>query len=87
MTYTESQIERAKKAYNRFYRYVSLEDMLYYTQNRKSAQERMDMHNAEIAEIRKGNKAVERARKIWFCEQERLKDLKKAAKKSKKSIN
>ena len=85
--YTESQIERAKKAYNQFLQYRSVSYYMELTDDRNEAVRRSDLHNSEVQAILNGDKELEKSWKMHFCNEEFKKDAKAAESAAKLAAN
>lgn len=85
--YTESQIEAAKKAYNAFLIERTVESFEPQYIGYAAAEQRCDYHNRIVADIKGGNKEVEKYWKTFFLNEEFKKDRKLAEKKAKLAAN
>jgi hypothetical protein len=87
MKFTESQIERAKKSYNKFLRTETLADHDVETIGRLEAERRMEFHNNIVYSILQGNKEVEKEWKMFFLKEVVKADQKEQASKDKLKAN
>ena len=87
MNYTQSQIERAKKAYKAFLQFTTVENENPEIIGTVEAERRAEFHNNIINEIRNGNKEIEKEWKVFFCNEEAKIDLKEAQSKAKLQAN
>jgi hypothetical protein len=87
MKYTAKQIENAKRAYNAFLQYTTVEAEKPEIVGQVEAENRAEYHNNIVSKIRNGNKELEREWKLFFCNEEVKKDQKANASKAKKAAN
>lgn len=87
MNYTEKQIENAKRNYSSMLRIHTLADYDVETIGINTAEQRMDYHNRIVADIRNGNKELEREWKLFFLKEEVKADQKAAESKAKLAAN
>jgi hypothetical protein len=87
MTYTDKQIENAKRAYSAMLRIQTLADYDVENIGRNTAEQRMDYHNRIVSEIRNGNKELEKEWKLFFLTEEVKADQKSEASKAKLNAN
>jgi len=87
MNYTAKQIENAKRAYNAMLveRTVESYEPQYIGWN--AAEQRCEYHNRIVAEIKAGNKELEKEWKLFFLKEEVKADQKKADQKAKLNAN
>jgi hypothetical protein len=85
--FTPDQIERAKKAYNAFLHFRSVNDYNIENIGIQEAKRRVEFANNEISEIFHGNKELERKWKMFFLNEELKKDRKIAENKAKLAAN
>jgi hypothetical protein len=87
MEYTAKQIENAKRNYNSMMRIKTLADYDVENIGRNEAEQRMDYHNRVVADIRNGNKQLEKEWKLFFLKEEVKADQKAAESKAKLAAN
>jgi hypothetical protein len=87
MTYTATQIENAKRNYNAMLVTKTLADYDVQAMGVAAAEQRMEYHNKIIAEIKAGNKELEKEWKLFFLNEEVKADAKEAASKAKLAAN
>jgi len=87
MTYTDRQIENAKRNYNAMLKFHTLADYDVETIGINTAYQRMDYHNRIVTQILSGNKEVEREWKMFFLKEEVLADQKKFERTAKLTAN
>lgn len=87
MTYSDNQIEKARRNYNAMLKFHTLADYDIETIGKNTAYQRMDYHNRIVSEIRNGNKEVEREWKLFFLTEEVKADQQEAARKAKLAAN
>lgn len=87
MNYSEKQIENAKRNYNAFLRYTTVEAQNPDIVGRNTAEQRCEYHNNLVSSIRNGNKELEKEWKLFFLNEEVKKDQKKAESKAKLIAN
>jgi len=87
MKYTPKQIENAKRNYNSFLTYKTAKQDVNYSINPFEAERRVDFHNKIVADIKKGNKELEREWKLFFLNEEVKADQKAEASKAKLAAN
>lgn len=87
MTYTEKQIENAKKEYSNFLKTHTLSDYDVSVIGKNTAEQRMDYHNRIVSEILAGNKELEKEWKLFFLKEEVRADQKITETKAKLSAN
>lgn len=87
MTYTDKQIENAKRAYSAMLRIQTLADYDVENIGRNTAEQRMDFHNNIVSEIRNGNKELEKKWKLFFLTEEVKADQKAEASRTKLNAN
>lgn len=87
MNYTAKQIENAKRAYNNFLQYTTVEaqnpDIVGYN----TAEQRCEFHNNIVSEILSGNKEIEKEWKQFFLNEEAKSDQKAEESKAKLAAN
>ncbi|WBV60253.1 hypothetical protein PFY12_14590 [Chryseobacterium camelliae] len=86
-TYTTTQIENARKAYNEFLQYRSIESYEPEYIGYAAAEQRCDFHNNIVKSIIEGNKELEKEQKLFFLNLEVKKDRKKNETKAKLQAN
>lgn len=86
-TYTQTQIENAKKAYDNHMVLHTLANYDVETIGLLEAERRMGYHNRIVTEIRNGNKELEREWKLFYLTEEVKYENKIAASKAKLSAN
>ena len=87
MNYSEKQIENAKKAYNDFLKYRSVESFEPQYIGYAAAEQRAAYHNKLVKDILSGNKDLEKEWKLFFLKQEVKADQKALEIKSKLAGN
>lgn len=87
MTYTEKQIENAKKAYNQMLVLRTVESYEPEHIGWVAAEQRCEYHNRIVREIKGGNKDVEKEWKLFFLNQEVKADQKADESKAKLAAN
>jgi hypothetical protein len=87
MSYTQKQIENAKRNYLNFLRKETANDYQVSVIGMQEAQRRADYHNAIVDRIKNGDKAEEKTWKLFFLNEEVRIDQKAAASKAKKEAN
>lgn len=87
MTYTQSQIERAKTNYNYFNAYTTATEESCYNHDPREAERRAEYHNSIVKAIRNGDKELEKKWKLFFLNEEVKADRKEAARKAKLAAN
>lgn len=87
MNYTDKQIDTAKRNYNAFVQYRTVESFEPEFIGRNSAEQRCEYHNGIVRKIQEGNKEVERKWKLFFLTEEVKKVQKDAESKAKKKSN
>jgi len=87
LKYTESQIERARRAYNDMLVFKSVSDFKPEFIGRAEAEERCNHHNGIVEGIMNGNKELEREWKLFFLTQAVAEDNKDDARKAKLAAN
>lgn len=87
MTYTDKQIENAKRNYTRFVSFHNLSDYDVDTIGRLEAERRMEYHNNIITQILSGNKSVANEWKLFFLNEEVKADQKAEQSKAKLEAN
>lgn len=75
-TYTQQQIDNAKKAYNAMLVYRTVESYEPQYIGYAAAEQRCEYHNNIVSQILGGNKEVEREWKMFFLNEEVKKDRK-----------
>ena len=70
MTYTEKQIENAKKAYNQMLVLRTVESYEPEFIGWAAAEQRCEYHNNIVREIKSGNRDLEKEWKLFFLNQE-----------------
>lgn len=87
MNYSEKQIENAKRNYNAFLNYTTVEAQNPEIVGYNTAEQRCEYHNNLVSSIRNGNKELEKEWKLFFLNEEVKKDQKEAANKAKLAAN
>lgn len=87
MEYTPSQIEKAKKEYNSFLQFRTVESYEPQYIGWAAAEQRCEFHNGQVREILNGNREIEKSWKMFFLNEEVKKDRKSAESKAKLSAN
>ena len=87
MTYTDKQIENAKKAYTDMLRYRTVESYQPEFIGQAAAEQRCEYHNNIVMDILSGNKELEREWKLFFLKEEVKADQKADKNKSKLAAN
>lgn len=87
MIYTNSQIERAKKAYDEMLQYRTVESYEPEYCGWAAAEQRCEFHNKIVDQIKGGNKEVEREWKIFFLNEAVKSDRKADESKKKLAAN
>lgn len=87
MNYSEKQIENAKRNYNTFLQYTTVEAQNPELVGYNTAEQRCEYHNNIVSAIRNGNKELEKEWKLFFCNEEVKKDAKAEASKAKLQAN
>lgn len=87
MTYTPSQIERARKAYNEMMQYRTVESYEPQYCGWAAAEQRCEFHNKIVDQIKDGNKEVEREWKLFFLNEAVKSDRKADESKKKLAAN
>lgn len=87
MQYTESQITRAKAAYNAMMVYRTVESYQPEFIGQAAAEQRCEYHNRIVAEILGGNKETAREWKTFFLREEVKADQKASESKAKMAAN
>lgn len=87
MNFTESQIERAKKAYNAMLVFRTVESYEPEFIGWNTAEQRCEFHNNIVREIFSGNKELEREWKLFFLKEAVKADQKAYEIKAKKDAN
>ncbi len=87
MNYTDTQIEIAKRNYNNFNQYTTVEAQQPNLIGYAAAEQRCSFHNEIVNEIRKGNKEVIREWKQFFLNEAVKADQKRNSSKEKKAAN
>ena len=87
MNFTQSQIETAKINYNRFMTIRTVESYNPEIIGWAAAEQRSEHHNGIVADIRNGNKELEREWKLFFLMEEVKSDQKAAESKAKLAAN
>ncbi|MBK8775580.1 MAG: hypothetical protein IPM10_12375 [Chitinophagaceae bacterium] len=87
MTYTEKQIERAKKSYNTMLQYRTVESYQPEFIGWNTAEQRCEYHNNIVREILNGNKDLEKEWKLFFLKEEVKADQKETESNEKKQAN
>ena len=85
--YTQSQIENAKRKYNSFAQYRTVESYEPQYIGQSQAEQRCEFHNNIVSEIIKGNKEVQKEWKLFFLNEEVKQDNKIAESKAKLQAN
>ena len=85
--YTTAQIENAKKAYNEFLQYRSVESYEPEFIGYAAAEQRCESHNKIVKGILEGNKELTKEWKLFFLNEEVKAANKKAANKAKLTAN
>ena len=86
-TYTQSQIENAKRKYNSFVQYRTVESYEPQYIGQSQAEQRSEFHNNIVREILNGNKEVQKEWKMFFLNEEVKQDNKIAESKAKLQAN
>lgn len=86
-TYTEQQIENAKRNYLNFAKTRFLSDYQPHHIGYSAAEQRCEAHNRLIREIKAGNKEVIREQKLFFLNQEVKNERELEARKAKLKAN
>lgn len=86
-TYTTTQIETARKNYNEFLQYRTLESYDPELIGYAAAEQRMDFHNNIVKSILNGNKEIEKEQKLFFLNEVVKSDRKKEENKAKLNAN
>ena len=63
---TEKQIENAKRNYNKFVQFTTIEAQNPEIVGYNTAEQRSEHHNSIVSAIRNGNKELEREWKMFF---------------------
>lgn len=87
MTYTEKQIENAKKAYNQMLVLRTVESYEPEYIGWAAAEQRCEYHNRIVSQILSGNKELEKEWKLFFLKEEVKADRKDAESKAKLVAN
>ena len=87
MEYTEKQIENAKRAYNAMLVERTVESYEPQYIGWAAAEQRCEYHNRIVAEIKAGNKELEKEWKLFFLKEEVKADQKAAESKAKLAAN
>lgn len=87
MTYSATQIERAKRAYNAFMQYHTMADYDVEHIGTTTAEQRMEAHNRMVSDVKSGKKEVEKEWKYFFLNEEAMADQKAEQSKAKKAAN
>lgn len=87
MNYSEKQIENAKRNYNTFLQYTTVEAQNPELVGYNTAEQRCEYHNNLVSAIRNGNKELEKEWKLFFLNEEVKKDKKEAESKAKLAAN
>lgn len=87
MTYTEKQIENAKKAYTQMLVLRTIESYEPQYIGWAAAEQRCEYHNRIVSEIKAGNKELEKEWKFFFLNEEVKSDQKAAESKAKLASN
>ena len=87
MDYTAKQIENAKKAYNAMLVERTVESYEPQYIGWPAAEQRCEYHNRIVAEIKSGNKELEKEWKLFFLKEEVKSDQKAAERKEKLAAN
>jgi hypothetical protein len=87
MTYTQTQIDKAKANYNSFIQYRTVESFEPQYIGWNTAEQRCQYHNNIVAAILAGDKQVERQWKMFFLNEVVKSDAKAAASKAKLDAN
>ena len=85
--YTQSQIENAKRKYNSFVQYRTIESYEPQYIGQSQAEQRCEFHNNIVREILNGNKEVQKEWKLFFLNEEVKQDNKIAESKAKLQAN
>lgn len=87
MNYTDKQIATAKANYTAFLQEKNISDFNVGIIGRNQAEQRCDAHNAIVAKIKAGDKALEREWKLFFItEAAKVKNSKKKVSKGEEII-
>ena len=87
MEYTAKQIENAKRAYNAMLVERTVESYEPQYIGWATAEQRCEYHNRIVAEIKSGNKELEKEWKLFFLKEEVKADKKSAESKAKLTAN
>jgi len=87
MKATANQIENAKRRYNDFLQYRTVESYNPKICGYAVAEQRCEYHNNIVSEIKAGNKELEREWKLFFVNEEVKADQKSAESKAKLAAN
>lgn len=87
MSYTEKQIENAKRNYSFFLKFKSIEDENPEYVGYSVAEQRASYHNNIVSEIKAGNKELEKEWKLFFLKEEVKADKKREESKAKLNAN
>lgn len=87
MTYTEKQIENAKRRYTNFLKLETIADHDIATIGINTAEQRVQFHNDLVSAILCGNTELEKKWKLFFLNEEVKSDNKVAESKSKLEAN
>ena len=87
MEYTAKQIENAKRAYNSFLQFTTVEAQNPEIVGRNAAEQRSEYHNNIVSIINNGNKELEKEWKLFFLNEEVKADIKANESKAKLIAN
>jgi len=87
MNYTDEQIENAKRNYNKFLQFRTVESFEPQYIGTVVAEQRCEYHNNIVAKIKAGDKALEKEWKLFFLNEQVKADRKKDASKAKLEAN
>jgi hypothetical protein len=87
MNYSENQIQEAKKRYNNFLRFETVQQIDIETIGHLEAERRVENHNNIVREIQAGNVNVEKEWKYFFLNEVVKAEQKANASKDKKAAN
>lgn len=87
MTYTASQIERAKKAYTSFANYRTVESFDPQYVGNAVANQRCEFHNNIVSKIKNNDAETVKEWKLFFLTEAAKSDQREAAKKAKLAAN
>jgi hypothetical protein len=87
MSYTQNQIQNAKRKYNAMLRIHTIADYDVSIIGMNTAEQRMDYHNSIVNSILAGNKDLEKEWKLFFLNEEVKADEKESESKAKLQAN